>query len=81
MLCATGLLSGGEVTLAPVGFERRESVGLDDLDFDAAEFAVARGIGGRVANEVFVAQLDADLHGDVGQIVEAGGEMAAAGGF
>ena len=72
-------MSRGYVTFSPVGSQFGQSRRLNDLHRDATELAVARAVAGAVANEIFIAQFDADFLRNIWQIVQIGEEMPAAG--
>ena len=54
------------------GAERfSQAAGSNDFDLHVVIPAIALGVGGRAAQNVSVAQLNADLPGDIGDLVQA----------
>src|SRR5208283_3267004 len=62
------LLKGRIVSGSKHGFERRQSGRLHQFHLNATIFSIAGRILGAVADHIFIAQFNADLGGDVGQL-------------
>src|SRR5450755_427860 len=76
------LLSGSIVAQSPEGPKGRQPARLHQFNLDAPVLAIPILILRRVADDILIAQFNADLLGDVGELVEVfHGEVPAAGLF